>query len=196
MARAGLTTAIVTQEASRLADEVGFENLTLSALALRLGVRQPTLYKHVKGTSGLHREMAVLAKRELADVMRRAAVGRARDDALVAIFDAYRTWAIEHPGRYVTTVRAATPGDLDDERAALEALTVVTNVLDGYGLTGDDAIDATRALRATLHGFVTLQSAGAFGLPVDIDRSFHRMVQGVITAIAQWNVTSQADAES
>ena len=196
MARAGLTTAVVTQEAGRLADEVGFENLTLSALALRLGVRQPTLYKHVNGTSGLHREMAVAAKTELADVIRRAAVGRARDEALFAIADAYRTWATEHPGRYVATVRAPVPGDLDDELASLEALRVVTDVLQGYGILGDDAIDATRALRATLHGFVTLQSAGAFGLPADVDRSFHRMVQGVIRAITQWNVTSKEDVES
>jgi AcrR family transcriptional regulator len=196
MPRVGLTTTIVTEEAGRLADEVGFENLTLSALALRLGVRQPTLYKHVKGTAGLHREMSVLAKKELADVMRRAAVGRARGQALSAIFDAYRAWANEHPGRYVATVRAPAPGDLQDEHAALEALTVVTDVLEGYGLSGDDAIDATRALRATLHGFVTLQSAGAFGLPTDIDRSFHRMVKGVIGAIAQWNITIQEDAEN
>lgn len=195
MPRAGLTTAIVTQEAGRLADEVGFENLTLSALALRLGVRQPTLYKHVDGTSGLHREMAVLAKTELADVMRRAAVGRARDEALVAIANAYRAWAIEHAGRYTATVKAAKPGDLEDEQAGLEAVRVVTDVLEGYGLSGDDAIDATRALRATLHGFVTLQSGGGFGYPVDIDRSFDRTVEGLIKAIAQWNITNQVETE-
>jgi AcrR family transcriptional regulator len=195
MPRAGLTTALVTQEAGRLADEVGFENLTLSALALRLGVRQPTLYKHVNATSGLHREMAVLAKRDLADVMRRAAVGRSRDQALVAIANAYRAWALEHPGRYAATVRAAAPGDIGDEQAGLEALKVVTDVLEGYGLSGDDAIDATRALRATLHGFVTLQSAGGFGYPVDVERSFHRTVKGLIRVIAEWNIANQEEAE-
>jgi AcrR family transcriptional regulator len=188
--RAGLTTTVVAREAGRLADEVGFENLTLSALALRLGVRQPTIYKHVDGTAGLHREMAILAKTELADVVRRAAVGRARDEALVAIANAFRAWATEHPGLYTATVRAATPGDLDDERAGLEVLKVITDVLQGYGLSGDDAIDATRALRATLHGFVTLQSAGGFGYPVDVDHSFFRAIEGLISAIGQWNSSS------
>ena len=107
MARAGLTPILVISEAGDLADEVGFDNLTISGLAQRLGVKQPTLYKHVTGTSGLHREMAVLAKLELADVMRRSAVGKAGDDALVAIAIAYRNWAVEHPGRYAATVRAA-----------------------------------------------------------------------------------------
>lgn len=189
MPRAGLTTAVVTQEAGKLADEVGFENLTLSALALRLGVRQPTIYKHVDGTAGLHRQMALLAKSELANVMRRAAVGRARDDALLAVAIAFRSWAIEHPGLYAATVKAAMPGDVDDERAGLDALTVITDVLEGYGLSGDDAIDATRALRAILHGFVALQSAGGFGYPVDVDHSFLRAIEGLIGAIGQWNVS-------
>jgi AcrR family transcriptional regulator len=195
MPRAGLTTAVVTYEAGKLADEVGLENLTLTALALRLGVRQPTLYKHVDGTAGLHREMAILAKTQMADIMRRAAVGRARDEALVAVATAFRTWASEHPGLYAATVRAATPGDHDDERAALEAVRVITDVLEGYGLSGDDAIDATRALRAVLHGFVTLQSGGGFGYPVDVDRSFLRAVQALIGAIAQWPKSPREETE-
>ena len=195
MPRAGLTTAVVTYEAGKLADEVGLENLTLTALALRLGVRQPTLYKHVDGTAGLHREMAILAKTQMADIMRRAAVGRARDEALVAVATAFRTWASEHPGLYAATVRAATPGDHDDERAALEAVSVITDVLEGYGLSGDDAIDATRALRAVLHGFVTLQSGGGFGYPVDVDRSFLRAVQALIGAIAQWPKSPREETE-
>jgi AcrR family transcriptional regulator len=189
MPRAGLTTAIVTNEAGKLADEVGFDHLTLSALALRLGVRQPTISKHVDGTAGLHREMALLAKAQMADVMRRAAVGRSRDEALLAIAVAYREWAIEHPGLYAATVRAATPGDADDERAALEALQVIYDVLQGYDLSGDDALDATRALRALLHGFVTLQSAGGFGYPRDIDHSFLRAIKGFTGALGQWTMT-------
>ena len=51
---------------------------------------------------------------------------------------------------------------------------------------GDDAIDAIRALRAALHGFVTLETSGGFGLPADIDRSFDRLVQGLTTALASW----------
>ncbi len=186
MARAGLTSAIVVSEAGDLADEVGYDNLTISALAQRLGVKQPTLYKHVTGTAGLHRAMAVLAKLELADVMRRSAVGKSGDDALIAISIAYRTWATEHPGRYAATVRAAVPGDEDDETAGREALEVVTSVLYGYGITGDDAIDVTRSFRAALHGFVALEAAGGFGLPVDVDRSFDWLLHGLVSAVASW----------
>ena len=190
MARAGLTATLVVSEAGALADEVGFDNLTISALAQRLGVKQPTLYKHVAGTSGLHRGMAVQAKIELADVLRRSAVGKSGDDALIAISIAYRTWATDHPGRYAATVRAPAAGDDEDEAASREALEVVTSVLDGFGITGDDAIDVTRSLRAALHGFVSLEAAGGFGLPTDVDRSFDRLVRSLVRAITDWRIIS------
>ncbi len=65
-------------------------------------------------------------------------------------------------------------------------LRTVFSVLARYGLSGDDAIDATRALRAALHGFVTLEAVGGFGLPRDVDRSFARLVQILDTAFRDW----------
>jgi catechol 2,3-dioxygenase-like lactoylglutathione lyase family enzyme len=64
--------------------------------------------------------------------------------------------------------------------AASEAvLGTVLAVLAERGLTGEDAIDATRALRAALHGFVALEAAGGFGMPQDVGRSFARLVAGL-----------------
>ena len=170
-------------EAERIADEIGLSQLTLAALAQSLGVRQPSLYKHVDGMKGLQRSIAVRAKTELADTLGRAAVGRARGDAISAVADAYRQWAMAHPGRYAATVRAPVPGDVQDQAASAAAVKVVLEVLSGYHLHGDGAIDATRALRSALHGFVSLEAGGGFGLPVDIDRSFARLVQALINAL-------------
>ena len=95
---AGLNTDRVVTEAAELADEVGLDRLTLAALAARLGVRQPSLYKHVASLDALQRLISMRGKAELADVLGRAAIGRARDDALVAMAHAWRAWALEHPG--------------------------------------------------------------------------------------------------
>jgi hypothetical protein len=59
-------------------------------------------------------------------------------------------------------------------------------VLRGYGLDGDDAVDATRALRSALHGFVSLEQAGGFGLPVDVDRSYDQLGVGVGPRALVW----------
>jgi len=190
MPRVGLTQDKVVLEAEGVADEVGLSHLTLAAVAQRLGVKQPSLYKHVHGMDGLQRSIAIRAKSELAETLGRAAVGRARGDAITAMSQAYRRWAIEHPGRYAATQRASTDGDADDAAASLAVAQVVFDVLAGYDLHDDDAVDATRALRSALHGFVSLEVGRGFGLPVDLDRSFDRLVAGLVTALANWGGAS------
>lgn len=187
MPRAGVTVARVVEEGERIADEVGLTNLTLAAVAERLGVRQPSLYKHIDGVDALRRSIALRAKDELAGVLGHAAVGRARGDAIASMAHAYREWARDHPGRYAAVQRAPARGDHDDEIASASVVRVASDVMAGYTLHDDDAIDAIRALRAALHGFVTLEAAGGFGLPVDIDRSFDRLVAGLARAFARWS---------
>ena len=177
----------MVSEAEQLVDEVGLSQLTLAALAARLGVRQPSLYKHIDGMAGLQRSISIRAKRELTDVLRRAAVGRSRAGAIEAMAQAYRTWALEHRGRYEAAQWAPDAGDEEDEVASAAAVQVTAEVLAGYELRGDDAVDAIRALRSALHGFVTLETAGGFGLPVDINRSYDRLVRGLVVAFAGWS---------
>jgi hypothetical protein len=94
--------------------------------------------------------------------------------------------ALEHPGRYAAAQSAPSPGDTGDQAASLAIVQVVTDILAGYKL-GDDAIDQ-RALCSALHGVITLESSGGFGLPVDIDRSFERLVSGIATAFSSWTI--------
>src|ERR1035441_562875 len=132
VARAGLSELVVIEEAERLIDEVGLPRLRQADLAARLGVRQPSLYKHIQSSDGLVRSISIRAKNELAYVLARAAVGRERADALNSISNAYRAWALEHPGRYATLQNAVTAGDIEGEAASLSVLQVVTDVLAGY----------------------------------------------------------------
>jgi AcrR family transcriptional regulator len=186
MPRAGLNQDRVVTAAEEMADEVGLSQLTLAALAVRLGVRQPSLYKHIDGTAGLQRSISIRAKVELGDVLARATVGRARDDAVESMAHAYRSWALRHPGRYQAAQSAPGPDDTEDEMASAAVVGICADVLAGYDLRGDDAIDAIRAFRSAIHGFVLLETGGGFGLPVDVDRSFSRLVSGLVTAFARW----------
>ncbi|MGG7451442.1 TetR/AcrR family transcriptional regulator [Plantibacter sp. PA-3-X8] len=177
-------------EATELADEVGLEGLTLAALAERLGVRQPSLYKHLDSLAGLRRSISLQAKGELGDVLLRAAVGRSGADAITVMAGAYREWALEHPARYTAAQWIAGPEDEEDAAASLGAIQVISDVLTAYELRGDDAIDAIRAFRSTLHGFVSLEAAGSFGLDRDLDRSFDRLVRGFTITLTRWAETA------
>jgi AcrR family transcriptional regulator len=185
--RAGLSEERVVDEAARLADEAGLSGLTLAKLAERLGVRQPSLYKHIEGMAGLQRSISLRGKAELAEVLGPAAVGRSGGDAIHAMARAYRGWALDHPGRYEAAQRRPAPGDAEDEAVSAAVVRICADVLTAYDLQGDDAIDAIRAFRSTLHGFVSLELLGGFGLPVDIDRSFDRLVSGMVVALAGWS---------
>ncbi|HEY0932992.1 MAG TPA: TetR-like C-terminal domain-containing protein [Trebonia sp.] len=187
MPRAGLNTDRVVTEAAALADEVGLGRLTLAALAARLGVRQPSLYKHVASLDALQRLISMRGKAELSDELGRAAIGRARDDAMVAMAHAWRAWALAHPGRYQAAERGAAPGDAEHEAVSRRTIEVIMTVAGGYGLSGDDVVDAVRAYRAALHGFVSLEASYGFAFPVDIDRSFDRLVHALVRALSSWS---------
>jgi hypothetical protein len=170
----------------RAAHDGGSEGLTLAALADSLGVRIPSLYKHVDGMPAIQRGIRLVGKTGLGNALAQAAIGKSRDDAITAMAIAYRAWALEHPGQYPMTMGAPKPGDEQDLDASKALVRVIYEVLAGYDIRGDDAVDATRFLRASLHGFVALETSGAFEIPVDLERSFGRLVESVVTAIATW----------
>ena len=190
MPRAGLTQDRVVVEAGILADEVGLTNISLAALAERLGVKVPSLYKHVHGLPALLRLVEARAKSELADVLARATVGRSRGDALDALAFAYRDWAMRHPGRYEATVAAPSPDDPNSMEASERAIGIMFDALAGYGLTGDDAIDATRSFRAAIHGFIALEASGGFGMPRDVDLTFERLIAALRLSLSEWGRVS------
>jgi hypothetical protein len=109
-----------------------------------------------------------------------------RRHALRAVAVAYRDYGRAHPGRYAGTMRAPRPGDAAHTAAAEAVLRVVFAVLAGYGITGDDAIDAARAHRAALHGFLTLEARGGFGLSRDIDHFYQGFITAFDTAPGTW----------
>jgi AcrR family transcriptional regulator len=193
MPRAGLNSERVVRAAGDLADERGYANLTLAALANSLGVRQPSLYKHIDSLDGLQRSVAVQAKCELGDVLARATVGRSGADAVRAMASAYRRWVHEHPGRYAATVRAPSADDTEDQQASAAVVRVVLDVLAGFNLEGSAGVDAARTLRSALHGFVTLELVEGFGLPRDVDRSYEFLVEALI---AGFEALGQGSARS
>lgn len=186
MPRAGLSTAKVVDAAAALADEAGWANLSMAPLAARCGVKLPSLYKHISSLDALRLEVSALGLRELADAMTAAVLGKSGARAIGALADAYRAYGMAHPGRYAATVAAPTGEHVPQQEAAGEVLRVVTAALAGYGLQGDDAIDAARCLRSALHGFVDLENHHAFGLRVDVERSYRRLVDGLASTVASW----------
>ncbi|WP_305787235.1 TetR/AcrR family transcriptional regulator [Symbioplanes lichenis] len=188
MVRAGLTTERVVRAAADLADQGGFETLTVSELARHFGVKVPSLYAHVRGSQDLRTRVALLAFEELADRAAEAVAGRAGKDALVALANVYRDYAREHPGRY-----DATRLRLDHETAAASAAPrhsqLLRAVLRGYDLSGEEQTHAVRLLGAAIHGYVSLEQAGGFEHSApDTQRSWSRALDALDALLRHWPV--------
>jgi AcrR family transcriptional regulator len=184
--RAGLSTAAVVDAALAVVDEQGAEALTLAAVAARTGVATPSLYKHVRSLDALQQKLSAAATAEIAQVLATAAAGKAGSDALRACAHAYRGYARRRPGRYPATQRVPDPADPAHLDAGNRAVQTLFAVLGGYGLAGDELLDATRILRSALHGFISLERGGGFGIPHDLDITFDRLVDSLDIAFRQW----------
>lgn len=177
MPRAGLGPTAVVAAGAALADEVGFAGLTMGQLAARVGVRTPSLYKHVASQDDLHRRIAALALTEAADAVGAATQGRSGRDALTAAADAFRGFVLAHPGRYAATIGVEPIGPDDPiADAGARLLGSFAAVLRAYPLPADQFDHALRALRSALHGFATLQVGDAFRWSTDVDASFAWLV--------------------
>jgi AcrR family transcriptional regulator len=173
----------VVDAAAKIADADGLDSVTVARVASELGIKAPSLYNHVAGRDDLIAALGVRALQELTAALTQASVGRSRDDALQGVAAAYRSYVLDHPGLYAATIRAPEPDDRERLAAAESLLAVVYAVLAGYGVEGDDAVHAARALRSGLHGFASIEAAGGFGIPADRDESFRRMVAALAAGL-------------
>lgn len=176
MPRVGLNKDAVIDAASTLADAEGFDAVTLARLGERLGVKPPSLYKHVDGLDDIRRGLAVRGLREANRRLQHATVGKSRDAALIALARAYWQFARDHPGLYAASQRSPTPSEKEVVTAGEAMIGTVLSVLAGYGVRGDDALHATRGFRAIIHGFVSLDAAGGFKLPLNLEESLNRLL--------------------
>jgi AcrR family transcriptional regulator len=178
MPRAGLNTAEVVASAAVLADETGIGSVSLAAVAARLGVKAPALYKHVDGIDDLRRRIATLAMTELGDALRDALQGRSGADAIGAFFTVVQSYIAKHPGRYEATTGAEFQGKDDPLLvAATRVIGSIRSVLSGYGIRPGELDHAIRMLRCTIHGYAMLQAAHGFQWSNDPNESVAWMIR-------------------
>jgi AcrR family transcriptional regulator len=183
--RVGINLDAVVRAAAKIADdsENGWDALTLSRLAKKLRVRPPSLYNHVGGLEGVRRELKLRAMRDLNDALSRATIGKSRDDAVRGLAAAYRAFVKHHPGTYAATMVAAPKSDPALEKAAGQVVDTCLSVLSGYGFDRRAGLHAVRGLRSAVHGFVALEIAGGFGIPLDVDKSFDWLVSALLKGL-------------
>nr|WP_255701608.1 TetR/AcrR family transcriptional regulator [Mycobacterium sp. MYCO198283] len=171
LSREGIVNAAMT-----FLDREGWDALTINALAAQLGTKGPSLYNHVDSLEDLRRMVRVRVIGDIIGMLNTVGQGRTREDAVLAMAGAYRSYAHHHPGRYSAFTRMPLGGDDPEYTAATRAAAEpVIAVLASYGLSGELAFYAALEFWAAMHGFVLLEMTGVMG-DVDVDAVYSDMV--------------------
>jgi AcrR family transcriptional regulator len=189
--RQGLTTERVTAAAADLADSRGLDRLTVAAVARHFGVADASLYGHVRSREALLHQVAVRAAAAFAERLALAVAGRSGHQALIGFADAYRAFAVAHPGQYAAT-HLQLPSEVGRNSAGhLHMIELSYATLRGYEIQEPELTDAIRFVRSTLHGFAALETAHGFGHPRALDTSWTRVVDAIHAALANWPTTAR-----
>lgn len=176
----------VLSAAERLVAAQGWDSLTMAALASDLGVRAPSLYRHVDSLDALRRALRSRMLTELSDAVRAAVMGKSGLEGLHALTDAYRSFAREHSARYLA--QGTLPGDEATRREGRRVGEAGYAVLASFGLSEAELPVATAQLAALLHGFVSLELVQTIDWVADPDAAFHGLVElfaaGLTNAVA------------
>ena len=172
--------------AERVVDDLGWDHLTMAALAAALGTTGPSLYNHVASLEALRGELQERTMRRLGDALVGAALARGGREGFLALAYAYRAFVRHHPHRYDGATRA--PIDREGMWAAsARANGALLAVVRSYGVEADGALVAQLGAFAALHGVVTLEVSGFLGDAVDPDELYDTVVAAVerqLTALA------------
>ena len=157
-------------------DREGWDALTINALATQLGTKGPSLYNHVDSLEDLRRTVRMRVVGDIIEMLNTVGEGRTRDDAVMVMASAYRSYAHHHPGRYSAFTRMPLDGDDPEFTDATRAAAApVIAVLASYGLDGEDAFYVALEFWSAMHGFVLLEMTGAMN-GIDTDAVFTDMV--------------------
>ena len=162
----------------------GLDGLTMQAVAARVGVRAPSLYKRVSNRDALVALVADATLRDLGGVADAAVVEAGGDprDRLRALAHALRSFAHRRPVAFRMVFAPTSDLHLDPDSLRASSVAVVSAAVD---LAGEEhGLDAARTFTAWANGFVSMELSGAFRLGGSVDDAFEFGVEALVAAVA------------
>lgn len=149
----------------------GSASVTMQAVATRVGVRAPSLYKRVRDRDAL---LSAIAESVIDELTARL---DATDADLTGIAHAYRAFAQQQPEAFRLMFSTAAP------HAALQRSAAPVIRASAAIVGDDDALDAARLFTAWATGFLQMELAGAFRLGGDVDRAYEYGLSRIIAGL-------------
>jgi AcrR family transcriptional regulator len=161
----------IVDAAAGLLETGGVSSVTMHAVAQKVGVKAPSLYKRVRDREAL---LALVVGAAADDLTSRL---EAASDGLEEMLAAFRRFGHERPEAF----RLLFTTTLDPDKVAATSAPVLLATTSAVG--DEHALDAARLLTAWATGFVTMELAGAFRLGGDLDDAFRYGVAHLLTSL-------------
>jgi AcrR family transcriptional regulator len=181
-AQAKTTDAAVIAAARRLLEKKGMGGLTLTDVATAVGLRAPSLYRRFENREALLHQVELALWNALGEALRKAARPVDPIASLTAQAIAYRRFAKRNPNGYALLFQSTSPASEAGLRAREQALAASMPAF--ANLVGaEQLLSAARVLTPYLHGFVSMEIAGAFRLDGGLDAAFRRGVATILRGL-------------
>lgn len=161
----------ITTAGVEILETRGLSGLTMQAVARAVGVKAPSLYKHVRDREALVGLVADAAATDLAAHLE-------EHDGLAGLARSLRSWATAHPEMF----RLVFSGRGSPEVAAAAGAPVLKAARDLVGPA--DKLSAARLVTAWATGFISMELAGAFQLGGDVDEAFEYGIERLTVALS------------
>ena len=182
--KVGLDRKAIIKAAANMADEKGIANVTLKVLATELGIKSPSLYKHFSGgLDELNKELMLFGWRSLESEITRVAIGKAKDDAIIAICYAYRNFVAEHKGLFQAMQWYNMYQSEEHLQATKGTVSILFQVLEAYGLIEEQKVHIVRMLRGFLQGFCAIECHGGYGNSTPLNDTFDFALKTILNGI-------------
>ncbi|HEX3758764.1 MAG TPA: TetR/AcrR family transcriptional regulator [Kofleriaceae bacterium] len=183
-ARSKTSDAEIVRAALELLESRGAEGFSMADLAGAVGVRAPSLYGRFADRATLIDAVEVEQWCELGRRLHAAATGRGALAVLTRQARAYRAFAKANPAAYALMFRI--DADRSEAGQAARAAAVAASLPAFAALVGSHAaLPAARVLTPFLHGFVSMELAGAFRLGGGVDAAFEHGVATILRGLSR-----------
>ncbi|HEY5731525.1 MAG TPA: WHG domain-containing protein [Anaerolineales bacterium] len=171
----------IIETARILIERDGVEHLSLGNVAAELGIKAPSLYRHIESKSALLQAVIEHTYLSLFRAYDKALSnsGENPTEQLMALSQAQRTFAHANPNSYLLAYAAQDPELRADPNMLLERAVIIQKII--IQISGEEnSLPALRGLLALAHGFIMLELNGQFRRGGDLSAAFEESIRAYL----------------
>jgi AcrR family transcriptional regulator len=171
----------IIKMAREMIERDGPEELSLSRLAAELGVKAPSLYRHIPNKAALLQAVIVFTFQQLFQAYELAIQSSGSDakEKLIGICRTHRSFAHAHPETYILSFTTTLTGQSANEQMLEWVLPIQELMTTIVG--SKESLSALRGTLSIIHGFVMLELKGQFKRGGDLTEAFESSIEAYLS---------------